>query len=110
MWVVVEVVSLALRYLPVHRLRVGRDYLVYSGVTSTGSVASVHSLMSPRWSHGLGFEVPEGLVGAGGGRVVRLPGDRLWERTREETGAWWPQVLPLVAVVGLLLLPPETGL
>lgn len=110
MWVVVVVVvlSLALRYLPVHRLRVGRDYLVYRGVTSTSSVASVHSLMSPRWGHGLGFEVPEGLVGAGGGRVVRLPGDGLWERTREETWAWWSQVLPLVVV--LLLLPPETGL
>lgn len=112
MWMVMVVVwvvvSLALSYLPVHRLRVRRDYLVHRGVTSTCSVASVHGLMNPRWSHSLRLEVPEGLVGAGGGRVVRLPGDGLRERARKETGEWWSQVLPLVVVV--LLLLPETRL
>ena len=96
---------MALSYLPVHRLRVGGDYLVYRGVTSTCRAASVHGLMSPRWSHSLGFEVLESLVGAGGGRVVRLPADRLRKRTRKETGECWSQMLPLV-----WLLIPETTL
>lgn len=89
MWVVVVmvvvIVSLALSYLPVHWLRMGGDYLVYRGVTSSCRAASIHGLMSPRWSHILGLEVPEGLVGAGGGWVVLLPGDGLRERTRKET-------------------------
>ena len=67
MMVVVVVVSLALSYLPVHWLRVGRDHLVYRGLTSTSSTPAVHALMSPRRSQALGLEVPEGLVGAGGG-------------------------------------------
>lgn len=111
MWVVMVVVvvwvvvSLSLSYLPVHRLRVGGYDLVYRGVAFASGTAPVHGLMSPRRSPGLGFEVPEGRVGAGGGRVVRLPGDGLRESTRKETGERRPQVLPLV-----LLLLPETGL
>lgn len=113
MWVVMVVVvrvvvTLALSYLPVHRLRVGGDYLVYRGVTSASGAASVHGLISPRWSHSLGFEVPEGLVGAGGGRVMGLPADGLRKRTRKEAGKRRSQVLPLVVVV--LLLLPETRL
>ena len=86
MWVVMVVVSLALCYLPVHGLSVGWDHLVHRGVSSPCGVASVRSLMGPWWSHALGFEVPEGLVGARRGRAARLSGDRPRERTGMVSG------------------------
>lgn len=106
LWVVMVVVSLALGYLPVNGMSVGWDHLVYGGVSSPCGVASVRSLMGPRWSPALGFEVPEGLVGANRGRAARLPGDGPREGTGVEAGERGSQVLPLL----LLLFLPEPWL